>query len=61
MKEEEFINYLKEKICKYKKKCKKAKFEILKTYYLGKLYKYQETLRRVSGEFVKITDAYWHY
>lgn len=59
MNRERYIDYLNAEICKYKKKCKKAKLEIFKTYYLGKLYKNQETLRRITGETVKITDAYW--
>lgn len=60
MNREQFIDYLNFEICRYKKKCKKTKFEFLKTYYLGKLYKCQETHRRLTGKIIKITDAYWN-
>lgn len=59
MSRDEFIMDLKEKIEIYKKKCKKAKLEVIKIYYLGKAFVCQETLRRMTGLVVKITDAYW--
>lgn len=46
-------------IRKYKKKCRKAKTEFFRTYYLGQLFKNQETLRRLTGITWTITDAYW--
>lgn len=61
MSREQYINYLTAEVYKYKKKCKNAKFEFLKTYYLGQLFKNQETLRRLTGYIIKITDAYWFY
>lgn len=61
MNKEEFIRHLKSQIIKYFTKCKKSKIEFIRTYYLGCLYKNNETYRRLTGkEYVDITKAYWY-
>lgn len=61
MNKTEFIKYLENQILKYHIKCKKANIEFIKTYYLGCLYKANETYRRLTGkEYVDVTTAYWY-
>ena len=62
MNKEELIDYLEDKILKYHQKCRKAKIEFIKTYYLGCLYKSNETYRRLTGkEYADVTTAYWYH
>lgn len=56
---EEIIKELKEEIPKDIQKCKKTKIPFIKLYRLGKLYRKQELLRRLSGIRVDISRAYF--
>lgn len=56
-----YIYELRKKIKKYKKKCQKSKIEFFRTYYMGKLFIYQEVIRRLSGMKIEIVDAYFLY
>lgn len=62
MNKEEFIAHLEKEMFKYFKKCRNCEFEILKTYYLGRLYKASVTYKRLTGkEYINPEEAYWYY
>jgi len=56
---EQIIKELKEEIPKDIQKCKKTKISFIQLYRLGKLYRKQELLRRLSGIRVDISRAYF--
>lgn len=60
MDKEIFISQIRYDLIKYYRKSKYSKISILKFYYLGKSYMYQELYRRLTGHDIDISLAYFN-